>query len=255
VRAVWAVVGLSVCLLAASAACAADDYLLLQLDGHYVKWGKSQLGTGAALRYAFVQKPVRFDSAINCESMAPIDPVLASAQVTPVLFKHEVAAAFAMWEAATNLSFVEADDVATADILIGTQGRPRGFAFTNVAYDHDGTGSVRRIAKSLICLNPERPWKINFNGNREAYDIRYTIAHEIGHAIGLDHPSPSGELMSFRYGEGFRVLQPGDIAGAVALYGARGDTQIAGAPTPAPQAKIAGDMRDHGGAVRALAPN
>jgi hypothetical protein len=242
-------------LLVASAARAADDYLLLQLDGHYVKWGKPLLGTGATLRYGFVQRPVRFDNAINCESVTPIDPVLASAQVTPVLFKHEVAAAFAMWEAATNLSFVETDDVATADILIGTQGSPRGFAFTNVAYDHDGTGSVRRIAKSLICLNPQKRWKIGFDGDREAYDIRYTIAHEIGHAIGLDHPSPSGELMSFRYGEAFRVLQPGDIAGAVALYGAHGDAQIASAPAPARQPKIAGDVRDHGRAMGASAPN
>jgi hypothetical protein len=36
--------------------------------------------------------------------------------------------------------------------------------------------------------------------------------------------------MSFRYGEDFRGLRPGDVAGAVALYGARGAPVVAAAP-------------------------
>jgi hypothetical protein len=84
----------------------------------------------------------------------------------------------------------------------------------------------------LICLDPTQPWKIGFGGNPEAYDIRYTLAHEIGHAIGLDHPGPTGELMSFSYGEGFRVLQPGDVAGAILLYGARTPAVVAGVVAP-----------------------
>jgi predicted Zn-dependent protease len=137
-----------------------------------------------------------------------------------------------MWEAEANVSFARTDDADKADILIGAEGNPAGYAFTNVAYDRDSTGSVRRIAKSLICLNPTRHWKIGFDGNLEAYDLRYAMAHEIGHAIGLDHPSPSGELMSFRYGEDFRELRPGDARGAVALYGARGAPVVAAAPKP-----------------------
>jgi hypothetical protein len=237
VKAFWAGIALSVCLLAPRAALAADGYLLLRLDGHYVKWGSPTFGTRAALRYAFALKPMRTDGAINCSSMVPVEPLLQASAISADAFEHEVAAAFALWEEATNVSFTRTDDPARADILIGAEGNPTGYAFTNVEYQHDGAGPVRRIAKSMICLNPTRRWKVGFDGNLDAYDIRYTMAHEIGHAIGLDHPSPSGELMSFRYGEGFRALQPGDVAGAVALYGPRGAPVVASAPkagAPAP---------------------
>jgi len=55
--------------------------------------------------------------------------------------------------------------------------------------------------------------------DRKSYRLRYVLAHEIGHVLGLDHPSPSGELMSFEYSGRLEGLQPGDIAGIVALYG------------------------------------
>jgi hypothetical protein len=161
--------------------------------------------------------------------MVPIGPLLDASRIESERFRQEVAAAFGLWEAAAGVRFLESADTKAADILIGAQASPRGFAFTNV--DQDRTGltpvsstaiQVRRIQQSLICLNPTKLWKIGFDGNLDVYDVRYTIAHEIGHAIGLDHPSPSGELMSFRCTEDFRTLQSGDVAGAVALYGEPG---------------------------------
>lgn len=59
------------------------------------------------------------------------------------------------------------------------------------------------------------------SGRLSHYDLRYALAHEIGHTIGLDHPGPSGQLMSFRYEERFHGLQPGNVAGLAALYGRR----------------------------------
>lgn len=59
------------------------------------------------------------------------------------------------------------------------------------------------------------------SGRLSHYDLRYALAHEIGHTIGLDHPGPSGQLMSFRYEERFHGLQPKDVAGLAALYGHR----------------------------------
>jgi hypothetical protein len=37
----------------------------------------------------------------------------------------------------------------------------------------------------------------------------------------LDHPSGAGQLMDYRYEERFRQLQPGDVQGALQLYGDR----------------------------------
>jgi hypothetical protein len=210
-------------------AAASEEFLLLRLDGAYVKWGTPRLGTPAQIRFAFISAPLDSPGAINCGAMVPIGPLLDASRIERERFHQEVAAAFGLWEAAAGVRFVENADAGGADILIGAQANPRGFAFTNV--DHDRTGltpvsatsvQVRGIEKSLICLNPTKLWKVGFDGNLDVYDIRYTIAHEVGHAIGLDHPSPSGELMSFRYTEDFRGLQPGDVAGAVALYGEAG---------------------------------
>jgi hypothetical protein len=92
---------------------------------------------------------------------------------------------------------------------------------------------MKPISKALVCLNPLKRWKIGFDGDLKTYDLRYTLAHEIGHAIGLDHPSGGGQIMGYRYEERFRSLQPGDVRGAVLLYGApRGhpDATVAAGP-------------------------
>lgn len=94
-------------------------------------------------------------------------------------------------------------------------------AFANVSYAPDEKDGVRAIEQALVCLNPDHKWKVGFDGDENVYDIRYTLIHEIGHAIGLDHPGPSGQVMGFRYTEAFAELQPGDLFGIRQLYGLR----------------------------------
>jgi hypothetical protein len=198
------------------------EYRHLVLDGHALKWGKPVFGTGARVTYALAEDAVAFPKARNCSAMGPLDSLLGRSGIAPDVFAEELKAALKVWEKAANISFSPADP-AKADILIGAQTTPMGYAFANVDYDKGEAGNgPRSIRRSLVCMNPEKRWKVGFNGDLEVYDLRYTLIHEIGHAIGLDHPAIAGQLMAYKYGEKFRVLQAGDIAGIEKLYGPSG---------------------------------
>ncbi len=195
-----------------------EGYRLLELDGYKVKWGDRRLGVGASVSYAFAGETLRFDDARNCRDLAPIEALLGE-NLSMETLARETAAAFRVWERAAGLSFHEVGDVRDADIVLGAQGQPHGRAFANVFYAPDPEEDVRAIDQALVCLNPEHEWKVGFDGDEDVYDIRYTLIHEIGHAIGLDHPGPSGQVMAFRYTEAFDDLQPGDLRGVRRLYG------------------------------------
>lgn len=195
-----------------------DGYRLLELDGYKVKWGTQVLGVGARVSYAFADETLRFDDARNCGVLGPMK-VLSRQNLPTETLARETAAAFRVWERAADLSFHKVSDARDADIILGVQGRPRGQAFTNVSYAPGPGENVRAIDQALVCLNPEHKWKVGFDGDKDVYDIRYTLIHEIGHAIGLDHPGPSGAVMGFRYTEDFSELQPGDLHGIQQLYG------------------------------------
>ncbi|KKN47500.1 hypothetical protein LCGC14_0662270 [marine sediment metagenome] len=197
-----------------------SGYRLLELDGYKVKWGEHTLGVGASISYAFADETLRFDDARNCRDLAPMS--ILSGQTLPFeTLVRETAEAFRVWERAADLSFHQVADARDADIIIGAQGTPRMRAFANVSYAPDERGGVRAIEQALVCLNPDHKWKVGFNGDEDVYDIRYTLIHEIGHALGLDHPGPSGQVMGFRYTEVFAELQPGDLRGIRQLYGRR----------------------------------
>ena len=228
-------------LLCGGVACADETktflgFRLLDLENQSVKWESPRFGESAIVTYAFATGPVATPGARNCAKMLPPARAYAPSHIDESHFRGEVRGAFRMWEKVANISFREAADPASAGILIGAQADPFGRAFTNVALKPGPDGkpdSKKIIARSLICLNPTQPWKIGFDGRLDVYDLRYTLAHEIGHAIGLDHPSAAGQLMSYRYDERQGGLQTGDIEGAALLYGPRPGAQRFAATPPA----------------------
>jgi hypothetical protein len=224
-----------VCPLAIGSATATissdGSFRLLKLDGYHVKWGDSALGAGATVSYAFVDSLRHFDGARNCRELVPMDGLAMRHGISQATLQEEAAAAFRVWEEAANITFVPVDDPDRADILIGAQGQPVGRAYANVEYQPGSTDGVRAISQALICLNPDQRWKVGFDGDIQVYDIRYTLVHEIGHAIGLDHPGPHGQVMSFGYREEYSDLQSGDFRGVQLLYGVSMKNMTAGSPS------------------------
>jgi hypothetical protein len=211
--------GLIYCAIAAATAADGTNFNLLELGGNNVHWQTATAGQGSVVSYGIVTETREFAGARNCRKLTSLNGLAAASQLFEEVIRREIASAFALWQAAANINFREAETPATADIHIGAQVEPEGWAFSNVSYDARSTDAVKPISQSLICLNPLQRWKVGFDGNLKIYDLRYTIAHEIGHAIGLDHPDDDRQIMGYRYEEKFNGLQSGDIAGAALLYG------------------------------------
>ncbi|MGE0238311.1 MAG: matrixin family metalloprotease [Parvibaculaceae bacterium] len=227
-----------------STLCAAADHRLLVLDGSWVKWGKLQWGAGATVTYAFASGPQTSPGARNCAALQPFAELVKRTGLPQAQVESAAQSAFTAWSEVTGLTFIATKDPARADIVIGAQGNPAGRAFTNVELEagpvaqapavergftvaaeppsHGGKPQgLRQIRKALICFNALEKWKIGFDGDLDVYDLRYTLTHEIGHAIGLDHPGAAGALMGFRYDEKQNSLTRGDIAAVQRLYGPR----------------------------------
>ncbi len=209
-----------------AAAQDAAGYRLLKLDGRAVKWGAPAYGEEAIVTYAVLGTDRTFDDARNCQAMGPVDPILSFNGIERREFDAAVIAAFRTWEAISGVRFEKAADPANANILIGIDLGTHGWAHADVKTEGAG-GAIDVITRGLVCLNTEKSWKIGFGADPQAQDIKYTLTHEIGHAIGLNHASPHGQVMSFNYTEDFNDLQPGDIAGAQALYGAPASSTLA----------------------------
>jgi hypothetical protein len=115
------------------------------------------------------------------------------------------------------------NSMAFASTVFGQNFGPNTYAVT--IYWYSGT----TMAEADILFNNAKPWDsyrgaLRFGANGLIGDIQRVALHELGHAIGLDHPDDAGQsvdaimnsLISDRY-----TLAPDDIAGAQFLYGAR----------------------------------
>lgn len=209
--------------LAAGPAQGEQAYVKLRIDGQPVKWAapaaKPSGVTTLTWALADDRSELRTEGAINCGLVTGSEKLLAASRLQRDALQAAAERAFARWQSAAALVIQQAPSAEDADIVIGAQGEPMGYAYTNLVLAEDTQGTHRAIKRATICLNPEKRWKIGFNGDLTEFDLEHTLAHEIGHAIGLDHPGPRGHLMSFRYSETIAGLSAGDREGAAALYG------------------------------------
>jgi hypothetical protein len=162
----------------------------------------------------------------SCAAEAAGCTISALSAFMPAGFLTQINNAFAAWSAVANLTFVQvADDGAafnTAAPDAGNRGEIRlgGHAFDGPfgtlahGFFPPANGAT---AAGDIHFDTAETWKIGFGG--AGFDIFQVAAHEIGHALGLDHTAVPGSLMNPFYTEAFSGPQADDIAGMVFIYG------------------------------------
>lgn len=200
--------------LFAAAATHAEDptYRQLTLDGFPLKWGAPN--RGATITYAVAEYSSSLRGKENCRHTTGVSALLTHSQLRTEQFHAALTSAFQLWSEAADVHFEPAAPGARPDLTVTAEAEPDGIAFTDVRHRSGA------ITQAIICLNPKAAWTAeNRPDIADAYRLTYVLAHEIGHAIGLDHPSPEGQLMSFEYDRARQGLQPGDVNGVVSLYG------------------------------------
>jgi hypothetical protein len=179
------------------------------------KWGSPTLGTGATVSWSLT-------GAINCAAdgggtCSPLSSFM------PVGFESEIQAAFNAWSGVANLTFLQVVDNGVASDASGTNAdiRISGHAFDGVngvlAHGYFPPPNGNTIAGD-IHFDIADNWDIGFAGS--GVSIFQVFAHELGHALGLEHTLVPNSLMNAFYTEAFSGPQADDIAGMQALYGA-----------------------------------
>lgn len=178
------------------------------------KWGDPTPGSGATVTYSFMPGGLRVDNGQTS---------VALSDFMPDGYKSEIVAAFDAWQGIANITFHEVNDPGVDWLdaqALTTDIRISGHVFGNSALAHGFFPPHNGFAAAGdIHFNSQSRWKIGFGG--PGFDIFQVAAHEIGHAIGLDHEDDVIALMNPFYTQSFRGPQQDDIAGVQAIYGVR----------------------------------
>lgn len=192
------------------------------------KWGGAGMGTpGGTVTWSLMP------TGTSCAGEAVGCTITGLSAFMPVGFAAVIQSAFNAWSAVANINFVQiADDGAASggattsgDIRIG--GHVFDGAGGTLAHGFYPPANGGTFAGD-IHFDLNETWKIGFGG--PGFDLFQVAAHEIGHAIGLDHTGVPGSLMNPFYTEAFSGPQADDIAGAQFIYGAAVTTEV---PEPA----------------------
>lgn len=181
------------------------------------KWGSPTMGTGATVSWSLMP------SGTSCSQEFAGCTITSFADAMPVGWQSAVNAAFAMWSSVANLTFVQvADDGAafntattSGDIRLGLHVFDGAFNILAHGYYPPVNGGS---AAGDIHFDIAENWKIGLGG--PGFDITQVLAHELGHALGLDHTGVANSLMNPFYSEAFYGPQADDIAGMQFIYGA-----------------------------------
>lgn len=164
-----------------------------------LKVGGAKLQAGAHVRWTLLDRDHTDPALKNCRSMVSISRLFANSPLTIEIVRREAERGLAVWSDVADLHFEYVASVEHADIIVGAQAVPEGWAFADITFKTDETSSFGTITKAAVCFNPERLWSVDDSAG--AYCLRHTFAHEFGHTLGLDHPQASTAdfIMSYKY--------------------------------------------------------
>ncbi len=235
----------SLCTLVAPTASA---FSVFAIDAdHSLKWGDNANGTpGGIIRWSFI--PAGTEGSADCGNACPGVAVTSinienspGTGYTPTPLSSlasVVQATFDKWSAVANISFVGPDADGGLPINDSGAGVPEirigVFAFASsggaVGFappPNGGTiaGDILFDANSFYAFQPGNDGDFFPVGSTAPNDFVSLLLHEMGHALGLAHPSGDDavcQVMDVGSGCLFRInreLDADDIAGAQFLYG------------------------------------
>lgn len=202
------------------------------------KWGNTPYGTAQKVTWSLVPNNT------SCNALAFACTTTGLENIMPFGFKNQIQQAFQAWSNVSNISFEEiSDDGLPIRDPLTNSGHIRlggydikavnGLDALAVAYAPPRINQPLDTLAGDIFFDISKDWKINSldDGNPNTVDIFQVAAHEIGHAIGLDHTDVPNSLMNAFYSETFIGLQPDDIDGARYIYGSSQPiNQVCGLP-------------------------
>lgn len=158
-------------------------------------------------------------------------------------WRDEFRAGFKLWSDAAGVRFVEvADSGAPLGAAGLDQGDPRfgDIRIGGYSMPAGADGNATKLGETYY-PDPGSTLRGDFTVNTgygsfgSLVQVRLFAAHELGHALGLEHAADPGEIMYPQYQVGATGLGDGDVAGIRALYG----PPIVATPTPAPVPPVA----------------
>lgn len=219
-------------LASASPSLESDEFRLLRWpdndQGDLLKWGEPVLGTPAVVTYAFAYGSFPTHAEVgDCGAVDSLSPLLWKNSLSPAQFEKEAAAGLALWEEASGVRFKRVQNPAEADILFGASVENHDFnlarAGLGLADAAKTRGGVRSIVKGAICFDSDVAWTFapahDPDTHLEQLSVRMTVAHEVGHVIGLHHPRSKNALMQKTERHQLTGLMQGDREGIQILYG------------------------------------